>query len=203
MIEQFLQLIFPIIRKNLLAVALGTAGLICLVYGLIGFSSQNAKNDIIFTSTDQQSASDSATKASSGVTVYIDVSGAVKNPGVYQLPEDSRVQDALAAAGGLRDDADTALIAKQMNLALKVSDGMKLYIPIAGETGSVSSLTIDKHVNINSASDAELDNLKGVGKVTAEKIIDGRPYTSIEELVSKKVISQKVFDQIKEQISTF
>src|SRR4051794_30698381 len=125
--------ISQVIRKNLLAVGLGTAGLICLVYGLTSLFPQKSQNDIIFSSNDQQSASESAVKGAVLGAVVVDVAGAVKKPGVYHVAEDSRVGDAITSAGGLSDEADTELIAKQFNLAMKVSDGMKLYIPKAGD----------------------------------------------------------------------
>jgi competence protein ComEA len=58
-------------------------------------------------------------------------------------------------------------------------------------------------ININSATESELDKLSGVGPVTAQKIIDGRPYSNLSDLVAKKILTQKAFDKIKDQISVF
>lgn len=91
-------------------------------------------------------------------------------------------------------------------MAAKVSDGSKIYIPrfgedspivisdsgIAGSTGAI---------NVNSAGAQELDSLQGIGPVTAEKIISSRPYGSVNDLLEKKVVSEKVFNQIKDKIT--
>jgi competence protein ComEA len=193
---------------------IGIAGLIFFIYGLISLFHKSPSNDINFTSADKQSSSESAASPPSE-KVVVDIAGAVKKPGIYHIAEDSRVGDAISAAGGLSEDADKELIAKQFNLAMKVSDGMKLYIPRAGEEQRAESVGFSaantstgvmgaaSQMDINTAGIAELDSLKGVGKVTAEKIISGRPYTAIDELLTKKIVSQKVFDQIKNEISTF
>ena len=202
------------ISQYKLPLILAGGGLICLVYGLISLLPQKPESDIVFTSAGQQSASQSAEKGATTNQLVIDVAGAVKKPGVYHIPEESRVADAIAAAGGLSEEADSELVAKQFNLAMKVSDGMKLYVPRLGEDTTPLRKGFEgqavegtggnnNQININSASASELDSLAGVGKVTSEKIINGRPYTAIDELLSKKIVSQKVFDQIKDQISTY
>ncbi len=201
-------------RRNVLAVVIATAGMICFVYGLIAFLDKNSANDEISISGDQQTATGSAGKSSTLETLVVDVAGGVKNPGVYHLPEESRVQDALQAAGGLSKTANTTLVAKQFNLAMKLTDGMKLYVPMLGDVNeSEASLPqsvggevlgdATKHININTASESELDSLSGVGTVTVGKIVSGRPYTTVDELLNKKIVSQKVFDQIKDQVVTY
>ncbi|MCL5784819.1 MAG: helix-hairpin-helix domain-containing protein, partial [Patescibacteria group bacterium] len=100
-------------------------------------------------------------------------------------------------------------LSKNLNLAQKVSDGMKVYIPKTEEAGksatpvasgesSVSSL-----ININSATAEELDKLPGVGSTTAQNIIGKRPYGSIEELLTKKAVSRAVYEKIKGAISAY
>ena len=133
--------------------------------------------------------------------VYVDVAGAVQNPGMFKLPAGSRVNDALTAAGGLSEEADRDWVETTLNLAAKVSDGDKLFIPTIGQT-EVESSASDK-ININTASAAELDTLYGVGQATAKKIIDARPYAKIEDLVAKKAVTQAVFDRIKDEISVY
>ncbi len=146
--------------------------------------------------------------------ITIDVAGAVKNPGVYQLDIDARTADAIKSAGGFNDKVNKVFVAKQLNLASKVSDGMKLYIPFEGEQvasasaiSSLSSPSIAKanassetKININTDSEAELDKLPGVGAVTAGKIIKLRPYTSPAELLSKKAVSKSVYEKVKDLI---
>lgn len=132
--------------------------------------------------------------------VVVDVSGGVINPGIYRLSVESRVEDAIAAAGGLSADVDEDQLAKLVNRAAKLSDGAKLYIPkindiVRCEKENSASLPVT--VSINAASQSELEALSGIGPATAKKIISGRPYTSLEELVTKKAMGQALFDKLK------
>lgn len=148
----------------------------------------------------------------------IEISGAVEKPGVYKLTTNSRVDDVLISAGGLSVNADRDWIAKTLNRAAKITDGQKIYIPEKGSTsftGSTSTTgtiardtlgTLDTRgtlININSASTAELDKLPGVGPVTAQKIIDNRPYSAVEELITRKILKQKVYEDIKNKVSIY
>lgn len=130
--------------------------------------------------------------------IKVEASGAVEKPGVYDMPYDSRVKDVLISAGGLVSKADRNYISKNINLAQRVVDGGKIYFPFEGESGQkvVGSL-----ININLATEAQLDSLPGIGLATASKIVAGRPYQSISELVSKKIISNSVFQKIKDKIA--
>ena len=140
--------------------------------------------------------------------IKVDVEGQVLNPGVYSLNADSRVQDALIAAGGLTSDANRNAI----NLAAKLIDGQKIYVPAVGESVSsygnnpnqgstLNSGDISGLISINSATEAQLDSLPSIGPVTAQKIINGRPYSSIEEILSKKAVGKATFGKIKDLIS--
>lgn len=141
--------------------------------------------------------------------ISVDVAGAVLNPGVYQLPESARVEDAVNAAGGFAEQASGEYISKYLNLAQKLVDGSKIYIPKTGEQlsgsqmGSVAGTATPSKVNINSSTQSELEALSGIGPVTASKIISDRPYQSVDELVSKKVVSKAVFEKIKEQLVVY
>ncbi len=142
--------------------------------------------------------------------ISVDVSGAVKTPGVYQLSDTSRIEDAVKAAGGFSEKANQEYISKSLNLAQKLSDGSKVYVPFEGEqvsppvSGQVAgATTVNSQVNINTASEFELDSLAGVGPVTASKIISGRPYASADELISKKIVSKAMFDKIKDQVVVY
>jgi competence protein ComEA len=129
----------------------------------------------------------------------------VVNPGVYELPGRSRVEDAIVAAGGLTSEADEERIALTLNRAANLVDGAKLYIPKTGEsTAPVTSYNLESQsplVHINFASQSELEALPGVGPVTAQKIIAGRPYQTLDELVSKKAVGQSLFEKIKPQLA--
>lgn len=138
--------------------------------------------------------------------ISVDVSGSVNKPGVYQLTDGTRIDAAIAAAGGFSQTANTEYISKYLNMAQKLSDGTKIYVPAIGEQaantqiGTVAGTSIQAKVNINTASQSELESLPGIGPVTAEKIINARPYQQIEDLLNKKVVSQSVFEKIKDLV---
>jgi len=143
--------------------------------------------------------------------VFVDVGGAVMQPGLYKLSGEGRINDALMAAGGLSQKADRDWFSKNINLAQKVSDGSKIYIVFKGEnqvasggsTGAVAGTAVTRKINVNTASATELDKLWGVGPATAEKIINGRPYSSVEELKTKKILKSNVYERIKDEISVY
>ena len=144
----------------------------------------------------------------------IDVSGAVAKPGVYKLgADDARVTDAIEAAGGLSDDADRARI----NLAQKLNDGEKVYVPRIGEDLGIDSQLASKlpaessldtsHrglVNINTADETTLQTLSGVGEATAKAIIKEREtngaFESPEDLMRVSGIGEKKFAKLKDDI---
>lgn len=142
--------------------------------------------------------------------IYVDVSGAVNKPGVYKLKPSSRIEEAIAAAEGFSDQANDEYISKYLNMAQKLTDGAKIYVPFTGEdSGSsrssavVAGVNVSSKVNINSSSQAELEDLPGIGPDRASKIISDRPYQTIEDLLTKKVISNGIFEKIKDQITAF
>ena len=135
----------------------------------------------------------------------VDVEGAVNQPGVYEIPNDSRIQDVLITAGGLSPKADRRYVSRYINLSQKLTDTMKVYIPFEGEIttqnmsvlGSSSQQIYNQNgvttmININDASQSQLETLSGIGPITAKKIIAARPYQNITELVSKKVIGKSL-----------
>jgi competence protein ComEA len=142
--------------------------------------------------------------------IVVDISGAVKKSGVYKIAKDSRLEDVVNAAGGLGADVNQEYISKYLNMAQKLSDGMKIYIPFEGEQGIMQAgssaggvagvSTTPGKINVNSSSQSELEALSGVGPVTASKIISGRPYQKIEDLLNNKVVSKSVFEKIKDSL---
>lgn len=136
--------------------------------------------------------------------ITIDIEGAVNQQGVYQLPEGSRIEDAIAAAGDLTNSADLDKISQTINRAAKLLDGGKLYFPKKGELTPASGISSEPRsagVSINSASQSELEALSGIGPVTAGKIISNRPYQVLEELVTKKALSKSLFEKLKNQLT--
>ncbi len=137
--------------------------------------------------------------------VYI--AGEVTNPGVYPLPQGSRVNDAVIAAGGLTENANSIAI----NLAEKLRDGQKIVVPLkgtntAGETGAdqiqagnlSESATL---LNLNTATQSELEKLPGIGPEKASQIITYRekkgPFIKIEDVLKVPGIGDQIFEQIK------
>lgn len=139
-------------------------------------------------------------------TVYVHVSGAVVAPGLYELPEDSRVAAAIEAAGGFAEDAAT----DGVNLARVVSDGEQIAVPTMEEQAASGSEATgaatggSSLVNINTASASELDTLPDIGPSTAEKIIADReangPFASIEDLKRVSGIGDKKYAQLESLI---
>lgn len=140
--------------------------------------------------------------------IVVDVGGAVERPGIYEVSNRARVNDVLIAAGGLSAEADRVWVTRNINLAQKVSDGNKIFIPFkiaqGGQVGVVLSSQASgqqQGISINAATATELESLWGIGEVRAQAIIDGRPYSSIDELVTKKVVPQSVVERNKEKLS--
>lgn len=200
--QQLLERYKPLLRQHWLPITLGLSGLLLIGYGLISFlGSSSTGSDVVF---EQASESEEGL----GKDITVDIEGAVVKPGVYTLASGSRIQNLLIAAGGLSLQADREWVAKSLNLAAKLSDGAKVYIPEVGSQKSQVSVgtqqvTSSGLININTASEGELDTLPGVGPVIAQKIIQGRPYGSVEELVAKKILSNKVFLQVKEKVTVY
>lgn len=138
------------------------------------------------------------------VTLLVHVDGAVAVPGVYELSDGDRVKDAVEAAGGLAEGADTS----GMNLAARVVDGDKVFVPLEGEEAPVADVggsgTRDPLVNINTATEEELDELPGVGESTARAIIEDRerngPFALPEDLMRVSGIGEKKFDRLEAMI---
>ena len=185
-------------RLKLLVFGLFFAGLFLLAVGggIFLFRNSNSRDDIEIISASQG-------EALQGQRIVVHFDGAVEKPGVYEMSADSRVSDAVSASGGLSDSADMLRI----NLAAKLADGQKIYIPKVGES-DVKGVGVGEAgigstglININTASESQLDTLPGIGPVTAQKIIASRPYSSLEELLSKKAVGQSVYGKIKELIT--
>lgn len=136
-----------------------------------------------------------APAAEEDLVVYI--SGAVAAPDVYRLPAGARVKDAVAAAGGLRPEA----AAEGVNLAEPLSDAQHVHIPAAAAGPAPAAAPGgDGLLDLNGASAADLEELPGVGKVLAERIIARReeqgPYASVDELRDVTGVGAKLFEQI-------
>lgn len=165
-------------------------------------------DSVISTSDEADShfdSSDDSTKDDSNTDIYVHICGAVINPGVYQVPAGTRVYQALELAGGSSDDAYLSGI----NLADKLADGQKVYIPAEGENAE-GILSIDSGgvqsvmININTASEAELMTLPGIGQSRAKDIINYRVknglFESIDDIMKVSGIKEAAFEKIKDLI---
>ncbi len=136
--------------------------------------------------------------------VMVDVAGGVKTPGVYSLSADSRVSDAITAAGGASAGTDLS----NLNLARIIKDGEQIYVEPAGTTsksivGKVASKKIGP-ININRATKSEFDSLPGIGPVLAQRIFTYRrlhgPFTTLEDLQKVSGIGSSKFAALKSKI---
>jgi competence protein ComEA len=142
-------------------------------------------------------ASPGPSEAGAAGELVIDVEGGVRSPGIHRLPAGSRVADALAAAGGYAESADLAAAAQSLNLASALVDGQQILVPVLGEPAAGDGG--GGLLNLNRATQAELEELPGIGPVTAEKIIAARseqPFSTLEELVSREVLTTRQLEEI-------
>ncbi|MCT4594852.1 MAG: ComEA family DNA-binding protein [Anaeromicrobium sp.] len=132
--------------------------------------------------------------------IIIDICGSIKNPGIIELKENSRVADAIQMAGGFRQDVDRL----KVNLAKKLIDGEQIYIPSINDK---DQSTEDKKVNINLATKEELINLNGIGESLAVRIIEYRSnygnFEKINDIMNVTGIGSKKFDSIKDFIRCY
>lgn len=183
------------------------------VYGFDDFEEESQENEVENVENEQN-------------TIIVHITGAVVNEGIVQVKENARINDAIEAAGGVREDADLT----NVNLAYTIEDGQKIYIPykndapedggseiqgqvviqgagndiVDGENAGIGTETTAGLVNINTANVEKLDELPGIGSSTAEKIIAYRKengkFKSIDEIKNVSGIGEAKFEKIKGKI---
>ncbi|QQG41603.1 MAG: ComEA family DNA-binding protein [Candidatus Woesebacteria bacterium] len=173
-----------------------------------GLVSPSTKVEVLSGSTDNSTVGE----------IIVEIAGEVVKPGVYKLPGDSRIEDLLVISNGFSVNADRVWTDKYLNRAAKLTDGQKVYIPNANQqsnetiaktgggdqtTSSTFSSDSNTLININTASLNQLDSLPGIGQVYGQNIIEHRPYSTTEELVSKGAIKQSLYEKIKDKISVY
>jgi competence protein ComEA len=155
------------------------------------------------TATEQPAAALVPERAAATPPLVVHVAGAVRRPGLYRLAEGKRVADAVARAGGATAPADTAAI----NLAAPLADGMQVIVPrrvvvAASSGGADAGSAAPARISLSSASAAELDELPGVGPVTAQKIVDYRAahggFRSVEDLDAIPGIGPARIEQLRD-----
>lgn len=210
--------------KKIIFIAVLLAG--CIITGLI---SSNDKAKTLPVSSLPQSAQGAVTsKAVQVKTVRVQVSGAVLEPGIYDVPANCRVEEAIAAAGGLTENADS----ERVNLVRKVRDGMQIRVPVQkagtsrtqrksaqaksglGESaskkyGSAKAGSGKKNNNqmprvcINSASASELQQLPGIGPALAQRIVETRSrgrFASVEDLLRVPGIGKAKLAKLRDYV---
>nr|WP_243238505.1 helix-hairpin-helix domain-containing protein [Roseburia lenta] len=159
------------------------------------------------TSEDATDSADTTEETEKKTEIYVQISGAVADPGVYTFPADSRVYELIEAAGGLLPEAyDVSL-----NQAERLSDGQKIHVYTKEEAAEglapteESSSTSDGKVNINTASTEELTSLKGIGQTRAESIVAYRQehgaFAAVEDLKAVSGIGDATYQKIADAIT--
>lgn len=138
--------------------------------------------------------------------MFVYISGAVNSPGVIKIENDSRVKDVIEKAGGFKENADLT----NVNLAEKVEDEKKIYIPEIGEDDEKNGSNEEKEqtkklsVNVNTANSSELQKLPGIGPSLADSIVEYRKqngkFASIEDIKKVSGIGESKYNKIKEYI---
>jgi competence protein ComEA len=138
-------------------------------------------------------------------SLVVDVKGAIRSPGVYELEGGTRIVDAIEIAGGFRDDADQL----KLNLAQLLHDEMLIYVPIEGEGGTNDFIfhgvgESDGKISINQATVTDLEQLPGIGPAKAAAIITYRdengPFKGVDDLLQVSGIGPKSIEKLQEYI---
>lgn len=151
-----------------------------------------------------------AKEDSTSLYITVDIKGAVQKPGVYELPSNSRVNDAINLAGGVSEQADR----QSVNFAQKLSDEAVIYVATVGEQLSVVNQASAKpddpskateKVNLNKATLADLQTISGIGQKRAQDILDYRDsnggFQSVDELSNVSGIGDKTLERIRKEVS--
>ncbi|MBP7700923.1 helix-hairpin-helix domain-containing protein [Candidatus Woesebacteria bacterium] len=145
--------------------------------------------------------------------ITVDIGGAVNNPGVYELKLGSRINDLISVSNGFSDTVDKYHINKVLNLSKRLEDGEKIYIPTIEESKQVADksqnnstsqnelASAEKIISINTSSKESLMGLEGIGEKRADDIISGRPYSALNDLLTKEIVTNTIYENIKNSIS--
>lgn len=175
----------------------------------INASIEESKNDI----EEKENKENKEEPKEMGTGIFVHIDGWIQNPGVYEIKENDRVNTIIEKAGGLKEGASI----KSINLAARLSDGDKIYIPnreeekqietteVKGNNTGTVKITKNSKININKASISELKQITGIGESTANKIIDYREnvgkFKKIEDIKEVKGIGDSKYESIKDKIT--
>lgn len=201
-------------------ILIGIAIIVLVGFGYYKSNSDNLNNNQIQTLVDTKSTESINEKSENNTqnrednsTTMCQIDGCVNKPGVYSFKKDDRIKDIVELAGGFTQDADT----KSVNLAMKLKDEMKVYVPSKTETSKAQNNNIESSdivtikdnnsnslVNINTADSNKLQTLPGIGPSKAKKIIEFREknqFKKIEEIKNVDGIGDKTFESLKSLIT--
>ena len=201
MVEWFVKAVpeNPVSRRKLLIAAGAGVAAVALIGSLWSNATSGAGETVVEAASEGASTQVSSVGPAAG-TLFVQVVGAVVNPGVYELPPDSRVMDAVALAGGLTAKADPASV----NLARVIQDGEQLVIGTSGGPSS-SKNSLPAKININNATIDDFDELPRIGVTLAERIVAFReangPFSSIEGLLEVPGIGDLTLAGMRDKIT--
>jgi competence protein ComEA len=216
-------------RRHLIAYLAAAAVLVVIAAGFVGRDSGSAPVPQVSMAA-PASANPTRARPRAKPVIWVDVAGAVRRPGLYALPDGARVAAALERAGGVGRKADRAAV----NLAAKLTDGQQVFVPARGAAGSAragaaasspgassaaglagggsaggASVTSGAAaggapISLSTATQAELEQLDGIGPALAQRIIDYREqnggFKSIDQLQEVSGIGEKRFEALKDRI---
>ena len=200
-------------KEKIIKITIIIALVFIVIYNIFlkKLSNNTSQNDIDYIVSNSENIVNSNETKTNEIKIYI--TGEIKNSGVYELEEGSRVEDAIHIAGGLTEEADLS----NVNLAAPLEDAVKIYIPnvndalddekniLSSDGPSSSTSSSNGKININKATASELENIPSVGPSTAQKIITYREengkFSSIDDIKNVSGIGDKTFENIKDYIS--
>lgn len=187
--------------------ARAAAMIIIMIAAVVVFGQNGEKDQIPIQLTEEATEEEAGNTVPEEVekeNIYVDISGQIRKPGVYQIADGTRLFEVIELAGGLARDADK----DGFNQAEVVSDGQKIIIPAKGEgtDQAAGGVTAGGLVNINTADSAALQEIPGVGPATADKIIAYRSekgrFATKEEIKNVSGIGDKTYEKMKDKITS-